>query len=391
MNKKLSTSVLCAVAIALISAPARAQTVATLTRDGSFPEGLAFVSGVRELADGRVIVADPLGRVVLRLDLAAGTADTLGRVGQGPGEYRQPDQVFALPGDSTLLVDLGNGRLAVIGPDGSFAGTMPITQRDPTGDGVFTSILPKSVDGSGKIYFQPSSFGAQESVAADSAPVCRFDRATGQIDTLVTVKTRERRSSTRSQGGGVARIVRPVPLSPQDDWAVGVDGRLAVVRSLDYHVDWVLADGRIVSGAPVDYRPVRIRRGEQEEWMADEGASGLNYNWNNNDGKISITYARGLSSGQGLDPDRFDWPDVMPPFRAGRTHVSPLGDVWVERSVPAGSETMIDIFDSRGSRKGSIALPAGRHVVGFGDNTVYVKHADEFDLIWLERFKIDYE
>ena len=72
--------------------------------EATFPEGFAFVQRVRELTDGRVLVADPLGQVLLIVNLAAGTADTLGGVGQGPEEYRQPDAVWALPGDSTLLV-----------------------------------------------------------------------------------------------------------------------------------------------------------------------------------------------------------------------------------------------------------------------------------------------
>ena len=80
--------------------------VAHLELEASFPEPFSFVNSVREMADGTIMAADPLGQVLLRMDLSAGTADTLGRVGEGPQEYQQPDQVFPLPGDSTLLVDL---------------------------------------------------------------------------------------------------------------------------------------------------------------------------------------------------------------------------------------------------------------------------------------------
>ena len=51
------------------------------------------------------------------VDMDAGTRAQVGAEGQGPEEYRQPDAVWPLPGDSTLLVDLGNGRLVVLGPD----------------------------------------------------------------------------------------------------------------------------------------------------------------------------------------------------------------------------------------------------------------------------------
>ncbi len=84
------------------------ESVQRLTQpEVTYPEGFGLVQQVRELADGRVFIADPLGQVLLVADMTSGKADTLGSVGQGPEEYRQPDAVYALPGDSTLLVDLG--------------------------------------------------------------------------------------------------------------------------------------------------------------------------------------------------------------------------------------------------------------------------------------------
>ena len=71
---------------------------ARLELEVAYPEAFSFLNGVRELSDGSIMVADPLSQVVLKLDLVAGMADTLGRVGEGPGEYMQPDQVFPLPG-----------------------------------------------------------------------------------------------------------------------------------------------------------------------------------------------------------------------------------------------------------------------------------------------------
>ena len=67
-----------------------------------YTEPFSVVSTVREFDDGRVLVADALGQVVVRLDLDAGTADTIGKVGEGPDEYRQPDAVWPLPGGRTL-------------------------------------------------------------------------------------------------------------------------------------------------------------------------------------------------------------------------------------------------------------------------------------------------
>ena len=85
--------------------------ISELSGDGGFGR----VLGVRELADGRVIVADQLGVVVVIADFGTGEINTIGGEGKGPQEYVQPDGVFALPGDSTLLADLGKGLLIAIG------------------------------------------------------------------------------------------------------------------------------------------------------------------------------------------------------------------------------------------------------------------------------------
>ena len=88
----------------------RTQGTTTLGEaEAVYEEAFSVVSTVRELADGGVLVADALGQVLVHLDMDAGTADTLGSVGEGPDEYRQPDAVWPLPGGRTLLVDLGNG------------------------------------------------------------------------------------------------------------------------------------------------------------------------------------------------------------------------------------------------------------------------------------------
>lgn len=123
---------------------------ATLELEIAYPHPFSYLSGVRELADGSILAADPLGQVLLKLDMEAGTADTLGGVGQGPQEYRQPDHVLFLPRDSTLLVDLGNGRLTVVDQEGEFWGWTPMSQ--PSEDGRMETIRPLFADESGFLY-----------------------------------------------------------------------------------------------------------------------------------------------------------------------------------------------------------------------------------------------
>ena len=162
--------------------------------DAVFPEAFSMISSLRELADGRVMIADPLGQALVIVDCADGVADTIGGVGGGPGEYRQPDGVFPLPGDSTLLVDLGNGRLTVIGPDLTFGATTPIAQGEPRpdagpgGGGGMMIVLPRATDSRGGVYFQAMGGFRPGGGPPDSAAVLRWDRGTGAMDTVAMVK-----------------------------------------------------------------------------------------------------------------------------------------------------------------------------------------------------------
>jgi hypothetical protein len=373
----------------VIPASSRAQALPDLTERTEYPESLALVNSVRELQDGRILVADPLGQVVLRIDMTRGVADTLGRVGAGPREYRQPDRVIALPGDSTLLVDLGNGRLAVVAPDGQFGNTMPIVTSAPTAGGGVSTLLPRFADYSGALYYEPL-VGVPGSTSGDSVPLFRFARASGRRTSVAMLKVRDSSRENASRGGGVATIIRPVPLSPTDDWAVGWDGAVVVVRSGDYHVEWIRQDGSVLVGAPVPYTAVRVGRDEKEAWIQNEAVGGLNFNFNNNNGRTDVRFSRGRSGGRSADPSSFDWPAVMPPFVAGRTLVSPRGQAWVERSVAADAAPVVDLFDTQARWLGSITLPPGRHVVGFGPGTVYLVRKDDLGLTWIERFRVTY-
>ena len=53
----------------------------------------------------------------------------------------------------------------------------------------------------------------------------------------------------------------------------------------------------------------------------------------------------------------------------------------------------MDVFDSEGVRQGKVELPQASTLIGFGqtpDGTevAYFTRADEFDLLWLERYRI---
>lgn len=348
-----------------------------------FGEPFSLIAGVRELADGRLFVSDALDESLYELTPDLSAARKIGRNGQGPSEYRQPDALYALAGDSTLMTDLGNGRLTIVAPDGSLARSIPIAQQQ---DGELLIVLPAGVDREARLYFEPRGHG----VPRDTAVIVRWNGATGAADTVARIKLQDVTESTSTGAGQVEVRAMPVPLSPEDGWAVSSDdGRVAVVSVADYSVAWVQPDGTVVRGPATPWEPIRIRAADKEQWVRDLSSRGLMMMVTNENGQIRTRMRRGgPSPGDAPDIERFEWPETKPPFDATSVRVAPTGQLWVGRHVAAGDRPEYDVFDEAGRRVEIVRLPEGRALVGFGRESVYLARRDDLDFQWLERYPL---
>jgi hypothetical protein len=351
-----------------------------LELDAAFQEPFGYLSGIRELSDGRILAADPFNQVVLRIDMDAGTADTLGREGAGPQEYDAPDQVFPLPHDSTLLVDLGNGRLIVIDPKGEFVDWMLMYSPDRRG-----SLKPRYVDADGNFYKvaspTPSSF------LADSVPIHRIDRATW-VETPVAWGWRAPVGNYMGPQHDRKRFF----WLALDNYAAGPDGRVAVFRINGNSVDWYLPDGRMIQGPPNDIQTFPVRRIDKEAAVETHNTTVTWSQWRYENGVRITKVIRGFPKEKRHTVDEYAWPDSLPVFR-GPIIISPLGNAWVKRLMPAGELGRYEVFDQTGTRVGFIVLPAGSTVIGFGsaagvNATAYVTRFDDVGWVWLDRYRI---
>jgi hypothetical protein len=363
------------------------EVVATLELEATYPEEFSFLNGVRELSDGTLLAADPLAEVLLRIDLDAGTADTLGRPGPGPQEYKQPDQVFALPGDSSLLVDLGKMQLTELGPDGVLGRGIPMAIQ--TEDRFPLVLHPRFVDRQGRFYDQAPR--SRNGGSSDSVAIIRFDRATYGIDT-VTMLWFPEIEQVRSRGGGFV----PRMLEARNAWAVGADGRVAIAHAEDFSVEWLFPDGRTTTGPPTPFPTHRAGSADKEAILAGMRSSGISMTMAARPGGAveQMTMSRGLPRGtEGPRIDDFEWAEELPPFRSDRVLISAQGEAWVERYLPVDSLPQVVVFDGDGRFKGIVTLPAQRQILGFGQSQdghelAYLVRTDEYDLRWLERYKV---
>jgi hypothetical protein len=382
MRSPLATLILVAAAssVSAQSAP----TVTLSQRDARFAEPFSSLAGIRELADGRLVVSDRLEQSLSVIDFRTGTMTRVGRQGQGPGEYTMPGPLFAFPGDSTMLLDLGTMRGIVVTPEGEMGETIDL--QSPEG----LPIIPRGVDGRGRLYAQPPLMlrGNTATTGADSTPLVRLTPATRTIDTVAWLASAGMAGggamafrSAGGSGGGPGNVaMRARPYSPEDGWAVTPDGRIAVARATGYHVDWLAPGGRRTAGPALPHEPVKIGKAEKEEWADQRAKRGV----------MIMRTPQGSQSMRIPKPkiDEQDWPDVKPPFEAQGVLATPEGEVWIHVSQPAGAKAMIyDVVDASGRLVKHVRLPDGRRLVGFGKGTLYAVQTDTDDLEWLERYR----
>lgn len=354
-----------------------------------FPEDFGAIQTVRELPDGTLLVADPLGNALYRVDMDAGTRAVLGAEGEGPGEYRQPDAVWPLPGGASLLIDLGNGRTTTLGPDLAFGETGPIAMGEPRPGSTLVLALPQGIDARGRVYARAMG-GGFGGPLPDSAAILRIDRQTMDVDTVASFKLQDRVQTTSGDANNRNVSIEQVPLSPEDAWGVAPDGSVILARSGDYHIDRVGPDSSVTSGPPIPFDRVSIGTAEKEEYLASQGRSGggIGISVSVNNGAMQMSFARGGQGGRPRDIDNYQWPETEPPFYSGRLPVDPSGRAWVRRHMRADADATYDVFGADGARVGTVTLAGDRRVIGFGARSVYVVAYDEVDLNYLERYAL---
>ena len=380
----------------------RQWTVARMEAEYADPFTCVRYGSVRELADGRVMVADPTEKRLEIIDFRTGAARTLGRQGAGPGEWGLPLSLSALGPDTTLLYDPQNNRLLKVASSGSIADATILL---PAGRGGFSMAGSRGHDAQGRLYYQGSSVTAvpgQPIVAADSAPIIRFDPRNQAVDTIAYVRVPKAEVQERSGGAQQQRIsisIAPNPFAPGETWAVAPDGRIAIITPEPYRIQWVGANGARTAGPVIPYERLRVTSADRNATGGGGPACSFSITRNSGAGttsSFSTTIRASIGGGGGGDgrpPARNDWPEFKPPFLASQATpavAGPSGEVWVPRARPANDESpSYDVFDAQGRLIARATLPKGSRLLGFGRGVVYLSRMDEDDLVYIQRWKLD--
>jgi hypothetical protein len=428
-------------------------------------EPLGAVSSVRHLPDGRVLVNDIIGRRVMMFDSSLSTAtviaDTTSATANAYGP--RPGGLIAYAGDSTLFIDPASLSMLVIDPSGKIVRVMAAPRAGDVGFLVGGPFGNPGFDPKGRlVYRAPPNFAGfrpqqrrsgnglpQMPTIPDSAALVRFDLAARKVDTVTFFKTPKfNLNVTQSPEGGIRVTSITNPLPQGDDWALLPDGTVALVRTKDYHVDWLNPDGTITSSpkipfqwerltdegkvAFIDSARVAIEKarasgqfgrgdggpqlmvggpggggggGPRREGQSAEGSRSGSTPApapNAQAGTMTVTAGGnttvtavgpgGGGFGGPLPPLTMiapsELPDYKPAFQPGSTRADADGNLWIRTSQNVNAIPVYNVINRRGELIDRVQLPKNRVLVGFGPGGVVYLAVRDGSIAHLEKASI---
>jgi hypothetical protein len=242
---------------------------------------------------------------------------------------------------------------------------------------------PEGIDAQGRVYYSFEVFNPDRTGPSilSSGGIARSSIERANEELMAPWASRGTDQSTFGRSNVVVWPLR-------DGWAVRNDGLVARVLAQPFEVRWY-RDGKDTG------RPVPLPSGDYRVTDADRRA--YIDHWD----KVPVM---GLGPGGSTGPTGRknplaehlrDHPEAFPSRRPPLAEAEPnvlfdrRGRLWIVRDKSArDSSYAIDIVDEPNGIAGRLVLPAGRRLLGFGANTLYLVRVDDDDLQWLERYAL---
>jgi len=325
--------------------------------EGDLPYEFQRVAGAIRLANGSIVIADGGTNEVRIFDAGGRHVRSVGRTGQGPGEYEYIRGLMSCGGDAIYAFDL-NWQLKVYDTAGAL-------QREHTmlQPGVSRSPYALSCSSSGN--FVMSGWGdmmAQPGFYQATSPVYVLDGSGGVLSELGEFISSERIASERGS--------RPHPFGRAVSFAMNDDevyvGTGEAMQLLVYGLDGELR--RIVRGPSPD---LAIR----SEHVAAYRESVMR----------NVREAQRAATERELRD--MPMPERFPAFT--ETRMARDGHVWLRRFVPpGGAGAPWSVFAADGAYLGDVEMPEGLRVTEIGGDYVLGVHRDDMDVERVRLYRI---
>lgn len=320
-----------------------------------------YIISAGRLSDGRLFAVD---RDLRRISYYTDRGDfisSIGRHGDGPGEFRSIENAEVGAGDTLYIFDASHRRVTVLSPEGEHVRDARLL---PELDGPFARAWPRPDGGwLGIVQTRPTREPSPHNLVPGTIHLLRFDADGKQEGILLSV--------------------------PGDDWVI--TGRGVTFPQYGYQPSAVVVDTVIYFGISRDFEIGRFDGDGTLRTIVRRTGLDLSLT----DAEIEAAY-RTLGGrfyeGASLEEfvrDRLTFPRAQsrPPF--GRIRLDSEGNLWVGEHTPGGGEIKVwTIFSPEGEMLGDIELPDRFAPLSISRDEVLGRWADELDVQYLASFPI---
>jgi hypothetical protein len=210
------------------------------------------LSGVAVDDDGNVYLLDSQLNVIHVYSSSGEFMRTIGREGEGPGEFRKPHGIFVTGEGKIAVVQRLPGKIILLTPDGDAAGNHPVPEQDGT------MIFSGGARAGDRIVLATESMG-------------RSDAGSIKVDHgLIGIDARGNQNASYWKRTESLNLKKPVfdekRMTPAPSWATGPDGRVFLCDHFDdYAVKVFNGDGTTDRVIERDFE-LRKRSDKEKEW-----------------------------------------------------------------------------------------------------------------------------
>ena len=343
------------------------QFIQELTLDeSSMPEDTFIESAVSIVTDkdGFVYISDMRANNIKKFDSLGKHIKTIGRMGQGPGEFNMPLQIVVVE-DRLIIWDLGNRRLCILKTDGEFIKSVNVIR-----DEGWPQKMRALPDGDIILEIEKIYYGE-----GDKPQDCKIELYSPDLEKKKTLFTQQvMRNKYRQIGSMFTNIIQP--FSPLVSWDIAPEGKIVIGYPEEYTIDFYdSAEGK-TSSFSHKYKPVRVTEKDKENFFAG----------------MTFTSASGIQQGA---PDHVlkytEFPRFKPAFMD--IVVDSDGNILVlpYLNITDKESNYFDAFDPNGTFIGEVQIqgdaPFPRRAI-IQDGAFWTTRADEEGLIKVVKYRI---
>lgn len=329
------------------------------TLDGTGPDMFGQLTDFEVDRYGRFWLFEGQAQEIRVFDAEGQFIRTVGRQGEGPGEFSQVIGMAWGPDENLWIVDPANNRLSVVDTTGVFV------ESHPTIGGIVVMPWPGGFDDDGQFY----TYGVDTAVEDDFALVMvRHGLDLQPIDSVAPPEYpgEEEYFELRNEDSW---MMTGVPFTPSIEWLLGRDGTYWAGVTGAYRIFQLSWEGDTLRSIRREYEPLPVTSANLEEakerldWFIEAGG-------------------------------KADWsriPATKPAFEDFT--VDDDGYLWVQMiAEPAEEGRLFDVFDPAGRYLGEVRAPFPVEFYPaptFRDGYMYAVTEDELEVPFVVRARIE--